>query len=88
MNSSEVRDKLTDILVDKFEFQEKSLDFSKPQTSTGLSIGLSAPQMYELLMCIENEFHLYFQPRDFESMSFRSLHGVEAAVLSKLSNTT
>lgn len=88
MNRFEIRERLSAILVDKFGMQETSLDFSEPQISTGLKISLSALQMYEFLMCIENEFHIYFQPHDFESMSFRDLHGVEEAVLSKLSNTT
>lgn len=85
MNRSEIREKLTDILVDKFGLGEDSLDFSEPQVSTGLQIGLNALQLYEFLMCIENEFRIYFEPQDFKSMSFRNLHDVETAVHMKLS---
>ena len=85
MNRSEITKRLSAILVDKFGLPEESLDFSGPQMTTGLDVGLNAFQLYEFLMCIENEFHIYFQPQDFESMSFRNLHDVEIAVFTKLS---
>ncbi len=87
MNKSEIRERLSAILVEKFGMQEASLDFTEPQITTGLNIGLGGLQLYEFLMCVENEFCIYFKPQDFESVSFRNLHDIETAVYMKLSST-
>lgn len=43
-------------------------------------------QLYYFLMCLEEEFHIYFEAGDFANKGFFTLDNVVAAVQNKLSS--
>lgn len=50
---------------------------------TGSDFNLDAIEMYQLLMCIENTFHIYFTPEELRIYGFRTLSEIAHAVFQK-----
>ncbi len=79
-----VIDTIKDILIIKFGFrgnlQEEAMDI--PLTSSHFNF--SGIQLYQLLMCIEEVFGIYFEPEDVAENGFFTLSDIQRSVKSKL----
>lgn len=79
----EVIKKLINILDHKFNVKCKTDNEIMNSPLTGCEFALDAIQMVQFLICIENEFHIYFTPSDMEEYSFKTLTDIQKAVIEK-----
>ncbi len=87
MINLDVRETLVDILVNYFSISRAVLSSSETLPFTGAEIAMESFQLYEFLMLVEEHYKIYFSPKDFASLSFRSLGDAEKAVKQKLVTT-
>lgn len=73
---------LVNILNNHFHLQIKEDKYDR--TLTGPEIALNAIEMYQFLMCVENEFNIYFDMEDIKKYGFRTLTDISQMVSKKI----
>lgn len=86
MEQNDLLHKLTTILCDQFEISFDGYSNFINMQLTGPELQLSAFQMYEYLICIENETGFYFSAEDIRKSNFRTLSDIASAVLQKFTD--
>lgn len=80
-----IRDKLIELVKEVHPDIEMAVEAMLVKPLTGKEIAFSPVEMYRFLMCVENEFHIYFTAEEIERWKMRTLSDFENAVNCKLS---
>mgnify|MGYP000858720471 CR=1 FL=1 len=83
-NENSVIDTIKDILLIKFEFTGDIHEETMNLPLTSYYFNFTGIQLYQLLMCIEEEFNIYFKPEDISKNSFFTLAEIQKSVELKL----
>lgn len=86
MQENELIHKLITVLCGKFNIDYVTDENLANLRLTGPEMQLSAIQMYEYLICIENEWGVYFSADDIQKSDFRTVSGIRDALLLKLAD--
>lgn len=73
MNKEYITRKIFDMLEDKFSLHTERNEKTTNTLLTKAPFSLTSLQLYELLMCIENEFHVYILPKSIKEHGFHTV---------------
>lgn len=79
-----VIDTIKDILKNKFEFNETLKKETMDIPLTSYPFNLTGVQLYQLLMCIEEAFNIFFETEDIVENGFFTLSDIQRSVKTKL----
>ncbi len=79
-----VIDTIGNILKTKFGFNESFQEEMLYVPLTSSRFKLSGIQLYQLLMCIEEAFDIFFEPEDISENGFFTLADIQKSVEAKL----
>ncbi len=75
---------IKNILEKRFEIGFHITEEFMTSALTAPPFSLDAVRLYQLLMCIEEEFNIYFMPQEIVDGDFKTIWGIQNAISEKI----
>ncbi len=84
MMTSDIGIVIKDILEKRFEIGFHITENLMTSVLTAPPFSLDAVRLYQLLMCVEEEFNIYFMPQEIADGDFKTILGIQNTISEKI----